>query len=197
MTITQTETYTCITDCPSSFFTDPPIAIAALAPTPDPDAWSDSRIAAGAPFNIEVVHVDPSGWFTWYPPARSWLLSNGNTTTNRSRATIYRILNGRLSAPSGWVSTTRGLRNKAFAVSQTVGDVQQWVFTTDTMLNWTSEAFTGGVAQFYKLPPGFLGNARVLVKFVGGMQPSRGWSPIVLWAREVESLQDEDQAEER
>lgn len=47
-------------------------------------------------------------------------------------------------------------------------------------LTWDNAAFTNRTAQFYKVPAALLNNAQVLVKFLGSMEPQRGWAPIVL-----------------
>ncbi|KAK5013452.1 hypothetical protein LTR39_003641, partial [Cryomyces antarcticus] len=151
-----------------------------VSPTP----WTDSAANGGQPFLLEISQVDPSGWYhRRQVQTQSWLMPNGNTTTNCSKAAQYQIVNGQLSTLDGlYASTNYGIRNQAFAVSQDVGPISTSFFVNGTMLGWNNSNFSNGTAQFYKLPPGLLENALILAKFIGPMTPRRGWSPIYIYA---------------
>ena len=140
---------------------------------------TDESFNNGAPFKVLIQQVNEAGWnddvIDYY-----WLMPNGNTTTNCTRAARYRIQEGKLHIAGKIISTDIGVLNMAFEPRLDRGEVTTEFFVRDGLLNWTSPHFTEGVAQFYKLPPGLLENALILSKFVGPMQPKRGWSPIKL-----------------
>lgn len=112
-------------------------------------------------------------------------MANGNTTTNSSYATQYSIVNGQLVTSDGrTLSTSWGVESQAFSANDTVGPISTtFAFNASiSSLSWSNANFTNGTAQFYKTPAGLLDNAQILVKFIGSMEPNRGWSPISLIA---------------
>ncbi|KAJ9628884.1 hypothetical protein H2203_002789 [Taxawa tesnikishii (nom. ined.)] len=155
-----------------------------VSPTP----WTDQAANSGTPFVLRIQQVDSSGW-TKRQAEPSWLMYNGNTTTNGSVAEQYHINNGQLLTSNGsYVSTDFQVLNQALAASDYIEPINTTFSVADGMLNWTNPTFSNGTAQFYKLPPGLLDNALILVKFLGPMQPARSWSPIVLYADPGKSL---------
>lgn len=135
----------------------------------------------GTPFVVRLQQTDTSG----YPDqttAPYWLMANGNTTTDASVATVYRIVNGQLMTYNGsYISTGYGVVDQTFAISPGLGPIGTYFSVTNRMLNWTNTNFSNGTAQFYKLPPGLLQNAQILAKFIGPMEPQRSWSPVILY----------------
>ena len=142
-------------------------------------AVSDESFNDGAPFKILIQQIDETGWDKEVEDY-FWLMPNGNTTVNCTRAARYNIQDGKLHIAGKIISTDVGVLNMAFEPSLDRGEITTRFFVSNGILNWTSSHFTEGVAQFYKLPPGLLENALILSKFVGPMRPKRSWSPILL-----------------
>lgn len=162
------------------------------ASTPTSTVWSDANIAAGEPFLLEIQRVNAAGLDRrqQLESQASWLLENGNTTTNASKAAVCSIDgDGRLHINSYFMSVNDGVPSAPFAANQGPFAINTRFFTSNTMLNWTNSAFSNGTAQFYKLPAGLLDNAQILGKYVGPPEPSRAWSPIVFWARSCKCIQ--------
>ncbi|KAH7036440.1 hypothetical protein B0J12DRAFT_765478 [Macrophomina phaseolina] len=160
------------------------------ASTSSSTVFNDANIAAGKPFLLEVLRVDGSGLSRRQQPASqaSWLMENGNTTTDASRAAVCSIdSNGRLHVNSYIMSVDNGVASAPFAANAGTYNINTTFSTINTKLYWNSSAFSNGTAQFYKLPVGLLDNAEVLGKYHGPPEPNRGWTPINLWARARES----------
>lgn len=145
----------------------------------DHSAIGDETFNNGAPFKILIQQIDETGWDKEVDDYY-WLMPNGNTTVNCTRAARYNIQDGKLHIAGKIISTDVGVLNMAFEPSLDKGGITTRFFVNNGILNWTNSHFTEGVAQFYKLPPGLLENALILSKFVGPMRPKRGWSPILL-----------------
>jgi hypothetical protein len=152
-------------------------SIVTVQPTP----WTDAAANAGAPFVVRLQQVDTSG----YPDqdtAPYWLTSNGNTTINSSLAAVYTINAGRLSTLNGsHIATNVNVVDQAFGVTDYSLPINTTFSVNNMMLNWTNPQFSNGTAQFYKLPPGLLENALILVKYLGPMEAERSWSPVILY----------------
>ena len=142
-------------------------------------AATDESFNNGTPFKVLIQHIDETGWSN-DAVDHFWLMPNGNTTVNCTRAARYSIQEGKLHIAGKIISTDVGDLNMAFEPRLDRGEITTQFFVSNGILNWTSTHFTEGIAQFYKLPPGLLENALILSKFVGPMQPKRGWSPILL-----------------
>ena len=140
---------------------------------------SDESFNDGLPFKVLIQQVDETGWDAEVED-HYWLMPNGNTTLNCTRAARYFIQDGKLHIAGKIISTDVGVLNMAFEPSLERGEITTRFFVSNGMLNWTNSHFTEGMAQFYKLPPGLLENAQILSKFVGSMRPKRGWTPITL-----------------
>lgn len=148
-----------------------------------PYQWNDQICNGGAPFVVRIELSDPSGYQegqTAYA-ASSWLLPNGNTTTDPARAGQYRVLNGQFASVDGnYASSEVGTTVQALSVSSSVGAISRTFQCSNGTLTWRNGNFTNGYAQFYKLPPNLLENARILAKLVGPMEPERSWSGVRL-----------------
>ncbi|PNS21330.1 Chitin deacetylase [Sphaceloma murrayae] len=154
-----------------------------------PVEWNDQIANGGVPFVIRIELRDPSGYQDQSSyAAPSWLLPNGNTTTTPARAGQYRLLNGQLASVDGqYVSSEVGTSVEPLAVSSTVRAISRTFQSANGSLVWRNGNFTNGYAQFYKLPPNLLENARILAKLVGPMEPERSWSAVRLAAEPVPS----------
>lgn len=172
-----------IVGCAASAVNTPASSAAASSFSIDSGAARDARFNAGVPFVILLQQLDMTGWgrrqaVTEY----SWLMPNGNTTVNCTRAGSYTIRDGELHIGNKTFSTDNGKPNMAFVAHALIGNITRSFSVDNGFLNWTNSHFTDSVTQFYKLPPGLLENALILAKFVGPKQRERGWSPIVLHA---------------
>lgn len=150
-------------------------------------AINDESFNNGAPFKILIHQIDETGWDKEVEDYY-WLMPNGNTTVNCTRAARYNIQDGKLHIAGKIISTDVGVLNMAFEPSLDKGEITTRFSVNNGILNWTNSHFTEGVAQFYKLPPGLLENAQILSKFVGPMRPKRGWTPIMLSVKTSEFL---------
>lgn len=156
--------------------------------TVQPTPWTDAIANDGTPFVIRLQQVDLSGYPTQLTTPY-WLMANGNTTTDASSATIYRIVDSQLMTYNeSYISTGFGVVDQTFAISPGLGSIATRFSVNSHMLNWTNMQFSNGTAQFYKLPPGLLDNAQILAKFLGSMEPQRNWSPVILYVDPGESL---------
>ncbi|KAG8629836.1 hypothetical protein KVT40_001455 [Elsinoe batatas] len=153
-----------------------------------PVEWNDQIVNGGAPFVIRIELRDPSGYAQDSYADASWLLPNGNTTTRPSLAGQYQLRNGQLYTVDGlYASADVGQSVEPFAVSSAIGAISRTFIVNNGTLSWRNGNFTDGVAQFYKLPPNLLENARILAKLVGPMEPERSWSSVRLAAEPVPS----------
>ncbi|PSK53990.1 Chitin deacetylase [Elsinoe australis] len=155
-----------------------------------PYQWNDQICNGGAPFVVRIELSDPSGYQegqTAYA-ASSWLLPNGNTTTDPARAGQYHVVNGQFASVDGnYASSEVGTTVQALSVSSSVGAISRTFQCSNGTLTWRNGNFTNGYAQFYKLPPNLLENARILAKLVGPMEPERSWSGVRLVPEPVSS----------
>ena len=150
---------------------------------PVPTSAADEPFNNGQPFKILIQQVHEAGWSGGVTDDYYWLMPNGNTTVNCTHGATYAIQEGKLHIAGKIISTDVGVLNMAFEPRLTPGDITTQFFVVNGTLGWSNLHFTEGIAQFYKLPPGLLENALILSKFVGPMQPKRGWSPIRLIAK--------------
>lgn len=156
------------------------------ASSPTSTVWTDANIAAGEPFLLEVQRIDGSalGKRQQLTPETSWLMENGNTTTDSSRAAVCSIdRDGHLHINNNIMSVNEGVPSAPFVANLGTFSISTKFSTTNTVLGWTNSTFSNGTAQFYKLPVGLLENAQILGKYYGPPEPNRGWTPINLWAR--------------
>lgn len=159
------------------------------ASTPSSMVWNDANIAAGEPFLLEVQRVDGSALTARQQPVSqaSWLMENGNTTTDASRAAVCSIdRDGHLHLDSYFMSVNDGVASAPFAANAGTYNINTVFSTMNTKLYWNNTAFSNGTAQFYKLPIGLLDNAQILGKYYGSPEPNRGWTPVIFWARSCE-----------
>ncbi|KAF4556251.1 Hypothetical protein D9617_1g081270 [Elsinoe fawcettii] len=153
-----------------------------------PVEWNDQIINGGAPFVIRIELRDASGYVQNPYADPSWLLPNGNTTTRPGLAGQYQLRNGQLISLDGqYASAEVGQSVEPFAVSSIISAISRTFIVQNGTLSWRNGNFTDGVAQFYKLPPNLLENARILAKLVGPMEPERSWSSVRLAPEPVPS----------
>ncbi|KAI9684066.1 MAG: hypothetical protein M1822_005894 [Bathelium mastoideum] len=160
------------------------LSTALVSPTPD----ADYALNNGEKFVLNVAPQTPSGSRKRQQPSTSWIMPNGNTTTDPSLAAHFQIVDGVLYGPNGTMSTDAGVATMPFVVPSKQGAINTTFAAVNGSLNWTNPEFTENVAQFYQTPVGLLKNALILVKFIGPMNPERGWSPISLVAQSVSDL---------
>lgn len=178
-----------ISACATSYSSISTTTVASTV-TIQPTPWTDAMANGGTPFVTRLQQVDLSGSPS-QPTVPYWLMANGNTTTDTSSATIYRIVDGQMMTYNGsYISTSFGVVDQTFAISPGLGSIATRFSVNSHMLNWTNTQFSNGTAQFYKLPPGLLDNAQILAKFLGPMGLQRSWSPVTLYVDPGESLVD-------
>ncbi|KAK4960559.1 hypothetical protein LTR10_003455 [Elasticomyces elasticus] len=150
--------------------------------TVEPQPWSDAAANAGTAF---VLEVSPSGISSGSTKRQSssiaYLMANGNTTTDGTLATHYKITKGQLTGVSGgFISTSANVANQPFALSAGVNGISTTFAVKSGSLGWANATFTGGAASFFKVPASRTDNAQVIVRFGGNIDPS--WSSVVLMA---------------
>ena len=155
------------------------LSTVSVSPTPN----TDYELNNGEPFVLNISPQPASGSTKRQQSSTSWIMENGNTTTDPTLAAHYQILNGVLYGPNGTMSTDAGVLTMPFTISPKPGAINTTFFVSNGGLNWTNPEFTENVAQFYRTPVGLLQNALILVKLIGPMNPERGWSPISLAAQ--------------
>ncbi|KAK5690427.1 hypothetical protein LTR97_012295 [Elasticomyces elasticus] len=150
--------------------------------TVEPQPWSDAAANAGTAF---VLEVSPSGISSGSTKRQSssiaYLMANGNTTTDGTLATHYKITKGQLTGVSGgFISTSANVANQPFALSAGVNGISTTFAVKSGSLGWANATFAGGAASFFKVPASRTDNAQVIVRFGGNIDPS--WSSVVLMA---------------
>ena len=178
--------YACSASSPTPSLSQKPVqgtttvpSTAVVSPTPD----ADYKFNNGEPFVMAIAVQAASGPRKRQQPQQSWIMENGNTTTDPLIAAQFQILDGMLHNTNGTMSTDTGVKTMPFTMPSTSGAINTTFAVEDGGLTWTNPEFTENVAQFYRTPVGLLKNALVLVKFIGPMTPERGWSPISLVAQ--------------
>ncbi|KAK3630809.1 hypothetical protein LTR56_017226 [Elasticomyces elasticus] len=150
--------------------------------TVEPQPWSDAAANSGTAF---VLEVSPSGISSGSTKRQSssiaYLMANGNTTTDGTLATHYKITKGQLTGVSGgFISTSANVANQPFGLSAGVNGISTTFAVKSGSLGWANATFTGGAASFFKVPASRIDNAQVIVRFGGNIDPS--WSSVVLMA---------------
>lgn len=148
--------------------------------TVQPQPWTDEGANAGLPFVIEVDWEDLGSYKKRQEAQIAYLLANGNTTTNGSKAARWQIRDGQLSSGDQFVSTSPGIQHESFAVASTIEAISRTFAVQNSIFYWNNSAFDGNTAEFYKWPAGVFDNAQVVARFSGPIDPD--WARIVLSA---------------
>lgn len=140
----------------------------------------DDQVNAGAPFIIQlpppIVPIIKRA-----DPQISYLMSNGNTTTDRAFAAIFQLTDdGQLTADSLVESTDHIIDFQAFAgsPSDSVEPITRTFKAVNGAVVWTNETFEGNVSSFYRTPRGQADNAMIIARFRGPVNPE--WERIPL-----------------
>jgi hypothetical protein len=149
------------------------------ATTPNP---VDAQVNAGVPF---VVQLSPATG----PVVKradlqvSYLKSNGNTTTDRGLAAIFRLSDDGQLAADGLVESTNPILDyQAFAGSLTdsVESITKTFKAANGLVTWSNESFEGNACNFYRTPSGQADNAMIIARFRGPV--NLAWERIFLSA---------------
>ncbi|KAI6845208.1 hypothetical protein KC327_g7703 [Hortaea werneckii] len=154
--------------------------------TVQPQPWTDEGANAGLPFVIEVDWQDLGSYKKRQEAQIAYLLANGNTTTDGSKAARWQIRDGQLSSGDQFVSTSPGIQHESFAVASTIEAISRTFAVQNSIFYWNNSAFDGNTAEFYKWPAGVFDNAQVVARFSGPIDPD--WARIVLSAAPVTSV---------
>lgn len=146
--------------------------------TVQPQPWSDAAANSGTPFVIEVSA--PGASKKRQAATTAWLMANGNTTTDGSKAARWTINDSQLSANGLFVSTSSGIPYEPFAVANTLEAISRTFAVQGGIFYWNNSAFDGNTAQFYKTPGGDLDNVQVVARFSGPIDLS--WEALTLRA---------------
>lgn len=148
-----------------------------------PQQWNDQAANSGTPFVLQVVTGSGSSRKRQAPSA-TWIMANGNTTMDSTKAAHYQISQGQLSDGNGhYVSMSSGVAYEPFALSSTTGSTL--FFVQDSVLYWADQAFTDGGAMFFEVPD-ILSNAEIVARFTSAADPS--WTQVTLKALPGNSL---------
>ncbi|QIX00741.1 hypothetical protein AMS68_006258 [Peltaster fructicola] len=153
-----------------------------VSPTPFGDAAANS----GTPFVLQVGQAAVGN--TRRQASTTWLMPNGNTTTDGTLAAQFYINNGQLRlVTGGYYSTSPGVTSQPFAASTKLSSINSTFTVFTGQLHWDNQAFTAdGGALFYETPAGAVTNAQVIVSFLSdGSTTPASWSPVRLTARGV------------
>ncbi|TKA43538.1 hypothetical protein B0A54_05320 [Friedmanniomyces endolithicus] len=149
--------------------------------TVQPQSWNDAIVNSGTPFVLEVASPPAGSMRKRQASDVAYLTANGNTTTDGSLATHFRIANGLLtSINGGYASASSNAVHQPFALFASVGSIETTFAVSNLTLGWNNTAFSGDAAEFLKVPAGLVSNAQVIVRFSGSIDPR--WSPILLTA---------------
>lgn len=148
--------------------------------TVQPQPWTDEGANTGMPFVIEVDWEGLGSYKKRQAAQIAYLMANGNTTTDGSKAARWQIRDGQLSSGDLFVSTSPGIQHKPFAVASTIEAISRTFAVQNSMFYWNNSAFDGNTAEFYKWPAGVFDNAQVIARFSGPIDPD--WTRIVLSA---------------
>ncbi|KAI7345524.1 hypothetical protein KC357_g2487 [Hortaea werneckii] len=154
--------------------------------TVQPQPWTDEGANAGLPFVIEVDWEGLGSYKKRQEAQIAYLLTNGNTTTDGSKAARWQIRDGQLSSGDQFVSTSPGIQHESFAVASTIEAISRTFAVQNSIFYWNNSAFDGNTAEFYKWPAGVFDNAQVVARFSGPIDPD--WARIVLSAAPVTSV---------
>ncbi|KAI7707330.1 hypothetical protein KC353_g11699 [Hortaea werneckii] len=154
--------------------------------TVQPQPWTDEGANTGMPFVIEVDWEGLGSYKKRQAAQIAYLMANGNTTTDGSKAARWQIRDGQLSSGDLFVSTSPGIQHKPFAVASTIEAISRTFAVQNSMFYWNNSAFDGNTAEFYKWPAGVFDNAQVIARFSGPIDPD--WTRIVLSAAPVTSV---------
>lgn len=146
-----------------------------VSPTPSLDAV----LNAGDPFVI-TIPLDDGSRLKKRQARFSYMMANGNTTTNSSRAAILRLMEGRLYIEGIKMTVADGMRSTPFAADANPGNIDTLFSVSRGTLNWTNSAFTNGTAQFFQIPSEQSENAMILVQLIGTPAPELGPRPLSL-----------------
>ncbi|RMY90444.1 hypothetical protein D0861_03683 [Hortaea werneckii] len=154
--------------------------------TVQPEAWTDEGANAGLPFVIEVDWEGLGSYKKRQEAQIAYLMANGNTTTDSSKAARWQIRDGQLSSGDQFVSTSPGIQHESFAVASTIEAISRTFAVQNSIFYWNNSAFDGNTAEFYKWPAGVFDNAQVVARFSGPIDPD--WARVVLSAAPVTSI---------
>lgn len=141
----------------------------------EPLPWTDPAANSGTPFVLQVQGDAQQA------QVQAWLTANGNTTTDSTQATQYKITDGELSTVGGATfSTSPNTAYQPLAVMSLLGSITTTFIVKGGVMEWTNTDFEDGTASFYKSPASLANNAQVIARFSGAVDPS--WSPVVLKA---------------
>ncbi|KAI7220945.1 hypothetical protein KC333_g2055 [Hortaea werneckii] len=154
--------------------------------TVQPQPWTDEGANTGMPFVIEVDWEGLGSYKKRQAAQIAYLMANGNTTTDSSKAARWQIRDGQLSSGDLFVSTSPGIQHEPFAVASTIEAISRTFAVQNSMFYWNNSAFDGNTAEFYKWPAGVFDNAQVIARFSGPIDPN--WARIVLSAAPVTSV---------
>ncbi|KAF2157447.1 carbohydrate-binding module family 18 protein [Myriangium duriaei CBS 260.36] len=147
-----------------------------------PSGWSDSTVNGGTPFVISLFQggSGPYKRDTTHAAA-SYLLANGNTTTEYTQAAQYQIVGGQLQLTDGTLlSTNPDTPSMPFLASDNIGSITKTFTCINGSLIWTNTAFNKGYAQFYTNPVNQPSNARTLISFNSLMGYDTEWGLVSL-----------------
>ncbi|KAI6848354.1 hypothetical protein KC332_g7430 [Hortaea werneckii] len=154
--------------------------------TVQPQPWTDEGANSGLPFVIEVDWESLGSYKKRQEARVAYLMANGNTTTDGSKAARWQIRDGQLSSGDQFVSTSPGIQSEPFAVASTIEAISRTFAVQNSIFYWNNSAFDGNTAEFYKWPAGVFDNAQVVARFSGPIDPN--WARVVLSAAPVTSV---------
>ncbi|KAI7283080.1 hypothetical protein KC345_g3140 [Hortaea werneckii] len=154
--------------------------------TVQPQPWTDEGANTGLPFVIEVDWEGIGSYKKRQEAQIAYLMANGNTTTDGSKAARWQIRDGQLSSGDQFVSTSPSIQREPFAVASTIEAISRTFAVQDSIFYWNNSAFDGNTAEFYKWPAGVFDNAQVVARFSGPIDPD--WARVVLFAAPVTSV---------
>lgn len=152
----------------------------AVSQSPSASAVSqDVRLNSGEPFNVQIM-LSPG--MKRQASVGYYIMPNGNTTLDRSKAANFTIRYGQLFASGLQYSANVGVSSQPFAASSTVGSITGTFSVQSGGLTWSNPQFANGTAQFVKVPKGVQDNAQILAVFNPPSTPPPEWSSISFYA---------------
>lgn len=155
----------------------------------------DTAINQGAPFALQVLispttsgrrkvkRQDDTSEAS-INMVQSWIMSNGNTTIDPSKAAVFRLTsNGQLLADGLDISTGPEVNFAAFAgqASDSVGPITTTFTVNNGTITWSYPSFDNGIARLFRNPPGQADNAEIVALFHGSPLPI--WDTLSLGAK--------------
>lgn len=140
------------------------------SPSTPPNTLNDTAVAAGTPFSLEI-DVSTPGKARRQTDQRTWLMANGNTTTDTSQSATFQIVSQHLYIDAILMSTNAGVVSQPFAPIVPVGAIQTEFGSSNAVLSWINPFFENGETRFFKAPAGQLDNAMIVALFSGPPDP--------------------------